>query len=143
MAATRPAPPFLDDFDALYASNAPANSVAAGDDYGRMSALAALGILLTASTLEKLVLADARCHMMAVKVVSYEQETHRRRLHGHSCVFSQAPDDKDVGWGEAAIQAALGHVRISFVGPKGHQTRLEKSALLIPDLRLLAAADPR
>ena len=39
-------------------------------------------------------------------------------------------------FGGAALQAAFDAVRITFVGPKGQQSKLERAALRIPDLRL-------
>ena len=39
-------------------------------------------------------------------------------------------------FGDAAIQAAFDAVRITFVGPKGQRSNLERAALRIPDLRL-------
>ena len=39
-------------------------------------------------------------------------------------------------FGAAALQAAFDAVRIMFVGPKDHRTKLESAALALPDLRL-------
>jgi hypothetical protein len=76
-----------DDFEDLYDQRAPQFSIAAGADFGRLSALASMGIAVDVSVLvERLVLADARPHMVVYKVVAYEQETERKRLHGHSLV---------------------------------------------------------
>ena len=53
---------------ALYHSHAPPNAIAGGHDYGRLSALRELDVSVDVSTLEKLVLAKARCHLVAIKV---------------------------------------------------------------------------
>ena len=52
----------------LYHTHAPPNAIAGGHDYGRLSALRALGISVDTSMLERLVLARARCHLVAIKV---------------------------------------------------------------------------
>ena len=98
-----------DDFDDLYSTNAPPMSIAAGADYGRLSGLAELGIDVDVSTLERLVLAEARCHSVCYKVVAYGNETERQRLQGHSIVCPQAPKEHDhAAFGEAALEAAFG-----------------------------------
>ena len=81
-----------DAFDDLYASNAPKNSIAAGADFGRLAALRELGIATDVSTLERLVLAEVRCHHVVYKVVAYGAETERQRLHGHSIVAPQTAE---------------------------------------------------
>ena len=52
----------------LYHPHAPRNAIAGGHDYGRLSALRALGVTVDVSSLEMLVLAKARCHLVAIKV---------------------------------------------------------------------------
>ena len=72
-----------------------------------------------------------------VKVVAYGNETERQRLHGHSIVVTQRPEQLDAtAFGKAAIEAAFAALRIVFVGPSGSQGRLERAALKIYDLRL-------
>ncbi|KAJ1634179.1 hypothetical protein T492DRAFT_865519 [Pavlovales sp. CCMP2436] len=119
-------------------ATAPSNSIAAGADYGRLRTLEDLGLETRPSTLEKLVLATARVHFVVVKVVSLGVKTDRCRLSGHSVVFSHArinlPAQAD--FGVEAIRSALDGVRVLFIGPHGQRSRLEKSALLVDDLRL-------
>ena len=131
-------PPLVDSYDDLYYSNAPPSSIAAGADFGRLSGLAALGIATDVSTLERLVLAEVRCHHIVYKVVAYGHETERQRLHGHSIVCPQKaePIEGGVQFGMAALLAAFAAVRLVFVGPKGQQGKLERCALKIDDLRL-------
>ena len=126
----------MDSFDDLYSSNAPRNSIAAGADFGRLSGIAALGIETGVSTLERLLLAEARCHHVVYKVVSYGNETDRKRLHGHSIVCPQASEKTPTDFGMAALRAAFAAVRVVFVGPSGEQGKLERAALKIDDLRL-------
>ena len=52
----------------LYHTHAPPNAIGGGHDYGRLSELRALGISIDTSSLERLVLAKARCHLVAIKV---------------------------------------------------------------------------
>ena len=96
-------PPTIDGFDDLYCKNAPPSSIAAGADFGRLSGLAALGIATDVSTLERLVLAEARCHHVVFKVVAYGNETDRQRLHGHSIVCPQRAEWIDGGVRERAL----------------------------------------
>ena len=67
--APTPAPPAI-EFPPrdLYHTHTPPNAIAGGHDYGRLSALRALGVSVDTSSLERLVLAKARCHLVAVKV---------------------------------------------------------------------------
>ena len=105
-----------DRFDDLYWSHAPPNAIAGGHDYGRLSALAGAGVAVDVSSLEKLVLADARCHLVCIKVVSlmYGKARTRRRLHGHRY---------DDGRGEG------GHsLRLTFCPPPPLQYRLSARA---------------
>jgi len=121
----------------MYASNAPAFSIARGADFGRLSALRSKGIQVDCSTLERLLLAEARCHHIVYKVVAYGEETDRKRLHGHSVVCPHKAVDIDHnGFGKAALEAAYASVRILFVGPNGMRSKLEQAALLIDDFRL-------
>jgi hypothetical protein len=127
----------IDDFEDLYASNAPALSIAHGEDFGRLSALRSKGIRVDVSTLEQLLLAEARCHQIVYKVIAYGQITARKRLHGHSIVFPHhAQDIEPNGFGKAALEAAFAAVRIVFVGPDGMRQKMEDIALKIEDLRL-------
>jgi hypothetical protein len=90
-------PLFPDDstLPAFYWTGAPSNSIARGRDYGRLSGLRAKGIPVDVSTLEKLVLAKARCHYVAVKVQAQKRsrlsEVGRSRLLGASTVFPHSP----------------------------------------------------
>jgi hypothetical protein len=127
----------IDDFEDLYASNAPQFSIAIGADFGRLSAMRSMGVRVDVSTLERLVLAEARCHQIVYKIVAYGDETDRQRLHGHSIVCPQnaIDHDRDV-FGKAALEAAYSALRIVFVGPSGMRQKLEAVALKIEDLRL-------
>ena len=125
------------EYDDLYSSNAPAHSIARGADFGRLSGLRNKGINVDVSTLERLVLAEARCHQIVYKVVAYGEQTERKRLHGHSIVCPQKPvGHEHRGFGTAALEAAYAAVRIVFVGPSGVRGKLELAALKIDDLRL-------
>jgi hypothetical protein len=131
------APNGIDDFEDLYATNAPKFSIASGADFGRLSALRSKGIRVDVSTLERLVLAEARCHQVVYKVVAYGDGTDRRRLQGHSIVCPQNATGIDHnGFGHAALHAAFAAVRIVFVGPNGMRSKLEDAALKIDDFRL-------
>ena len=89
------------------------------------------------STLERLVLSTARCHHVVYKIVAYDEETVRKRLHGQSIVFPQKPVyPHSMTFGEASIKAAFAALRIVFVGPEHMQTEMEKAALTLDDLRL-------
>ena len=125
------------DFEDMYASNAPASSIAHGDDFGRLSGLQGKGIQTDVSTLERLVLAEARCHQIVYKVVAYGDATDRKRLHGHSIVCPQkAVGYEHRGFCKAALEAAYAAVRIVFVGPSGVREKLEAAALKVDDMRL-------
>jgi hypothetical protein len=126
-----------DDLEDLYALNAPPGSIAHGADFGRLSAMRSKGVRVDVSTLEQLVLAEARCHQVIYKVIAYEEQTDRKRLHGHSIVCPQRATDFDhVGFGKAALEAAFAAIRVVFVGPNGMRTKMEAAALKIDDLRL-------
>ena len=139
--------PRVDDFRDLYfhvrgareKGGPPPASIAAGADFGRLQPLRPFD-LDDVSHLERLVLARARAHMITFKVVAYGSETERRRLGGHVVVCPhEATSDPEVvpqDFGHAAIKAALGELRILFVGPKNQRTKLEQAALKIRDLRL-------
>ena len=47
-----------------------------------------------------------------------------------------SPKTEHGRFGDAALRAAFDGVRITFVGPRGEQSKLERAALRIPDLRL-------
>ena len=122
--------------ESMYTENAPVNSIAVGSDYGRLSTLRDEGIELP-SALERLVLAKERCYSITFKVVALGKETDRQRLSGHTILFPQTPVDiPEKQFGAAMVAAALGSVRIVFVGSTNKRGKLEKSALLIRDLRL-------
>ena len=126
-----------DSFSDLYWAGAPVDSIAGGHDYGRLATLEGeRGIAVNVSTLEKLVLAKVRCHLLAVQVVA-PGDRKRRRLEGHTINFPHTPKGVDhAAFGEAAIKSAIDAVRPCFVGPSGQQGKLERAALLIDDLRL-------
>ena len=72
-------------YDHLYWNGAPGASVAAGDDFGRISHLQQkYGIETSRSRLEQLVLASVRTQYVSYKVVAFDNQTQRRRLHGHT-----------------------------------------------------------
>ena len=124
-------------FDDLYSKHAPRDSIAAGQDYGRLAALCAKGIDVNVSALEKLVLAKARCHYVSVKVVANGKVTARERLIGHTIIFEQKPDVQGCGsFCEAVLRAALGQLKIYLVGPSGERGKLERAALKVDDVRL-------
>ena len=124
-----------DRFDDMYSSNAPKWSIASGADFGRMSGLRNLGVQVDVSTLERLLLGEGRCHHVVYKVTAYGTETLRQRLYGHSIVCPHEPS-RMPEFGEEAIEAAFGALRLVFVGPQSQQTKLERVALKIDDLRL-------
>ena len=132
------------DFADLYSKNAPANSIGAGHDYGRLSRLRELGISTDVSVVERLMLGDARCHSVTYQVEAYGEKTRRMRLQGHTIIFPQAPVHNitacGAAFGVATVKAALANVHILFVGPKGNKTKLELAALRMckrdGDLRL-------
>ena len=79
-------------YDHLYWSGAPNASVAAGHDFGRISHLKKkYGIETRYSRLEQLVLASVRTQYVSYKVVAFDNQTQRRRLHGHTISFPHAP----------------------------------------------------
>jgi len=86
---SRDAPEYL--FDDLYWSGAPVNTIAHGEDFGRLSRLRELGVDVNFSVLEKLVLAEVRCHYVTYKVVAYDHVTLKSRLQGHAICFSHEP----------------------------------------------------
>ena len=124
-----------DRFDDMYSSNAPKWSIASGADFGRMSGLRNLGVQVDVSTLERLLLGEGRCHHVVYKVTAYGTETLRQRLYGHSIVCPHEPS-RMPEFGEEAIEAAFGALRLVFVGPQDQQGKLERVALKIDDLRL-------
>ena len=82
-------------------------------------------------------LAKCRCHYIVLKVVAGGAETQRKTLYGHTIIFPQEPStDNCGGFNAAVLQAALGQVRIQFVGPSGERSKLERTALQLDDLRL-------
>ena len=118
----------------MYGVNTPISSIARGDDYGRFSSLRKLEVVTTPSTLEKLILADCRCHQVTVKVVAHGNEG-RERLQGNTIVFTHSPDGfAKATFGKAAVKAAVKGVHFVFVGPKGSAGKLERSALKVPDI---------
>ena len=124
----------FDDFDDLYAQNAPLRSVARGHDFGRLNALRLLGIDTSVSLCEQLVLAEARVYASTVKVV---EDVKRSRLHGSSIVFLHEPVEVPNGpFGERLLKAALQSLCVAFVGPDGTKTPLEHLALKVDDMRL-------
>ncbi len=126
-----------DDFQDLYASNAPSFSIASGADYGRLSALRSKGIRVDVSTPERLLLAEALCHQIVYKIVAYGDQIDRKRLRDHSIVCPQHATNIDrCSFGKAALEAAFAAVRIVFVGSNGMQSKMEDVALKIEYFRL-------
>lgn len=84
-----------DTFDDLYfeigKNGAPSSSIAGGEDYGRQSFLLNKHGIQPPSTLEALVLAKARTHYVAVKIVANGHETHASRLNGATITFPHEP----------------------------------------------------
>ena len=106
-------------------------------DFGSYKILRELELHVEVSTLEKLVLAKCRCHYVVLKIVVSGVETKRKRLYGHTIIFPQEPSTKDTGGFSAAVlRAALGQIRLQFVGPSGERGKLERAALALDDLRL-------
>ena len=122
------------DFSDCYSATAPPGSIAAGDDLGRVSGLADLGVATDTSTLERLVVATARPYCVVVKVVG---RTARTKLVGHTITFPQRAERGDENATMAArVAAAVGCVSILLVGDSGQRTVLEQKALHMPDMRL-------
>ena len=96
------------------------------------------------STLETLVLARSRCHLVIVKVVaSGANVAPRPRLHGRTIIFPHDVSDvkKDTGVPvtmDEMLCGAMQYARVVFVAPNGRSSTLENSALLVNDLRLRA-----
>jgi len=148
----------FDIFEDLYSTNAPQNSIAAGENYGTFRRLRELKINTDWSQLEKLVLAEARLHIVTFKLVANGLPTARVKMYGHCIIAPQHPQvappkastsdafEDPEGHDPAphrsfcgrALSAALRDVRICFIGPKGEQGKLEKAALKIDDMRLRA-----
>ena len=128
----------------FYCDSAPPNSISSSADYGRLSNLEAKGIVMRPSTLETLVLAKSRCYQVVVKVVAPGANiAPRARLHGHTIIFPHEVKTVQRSAGPAAtmdelIRGAMLHARVLFVAPNGRTSALEKSALLVNDLRLRA-----
>ena len=135
----------------FYRADAPPGSFAAGHDLGRTRVAGGLDNVLVdlgdVSTLEQLMLAETRMYHITVKVVSptEDQGAARVRLKSNTIVFPQhvivggstrVPGPFD---GSAALDAALERVQCIFVGPKGRRSTLERTALMVPDLRLAPA----
>ena len=76
----------------LYFGNAPAHSIAAGCDFGRLSALRRVEVATDVSVLEMLVLGHARCHMVSIQVTSYGHRSERQTLYGHTIIFPHAAE---------------------------------------------------
>ena len=132
--------PMIDTLDDLYYKSAPPNTVAAGEDYGNLNALKKQGINTDLTTHEILVLAEARCHYVTLKLEAQEkrrsEEKLRRTLSGTTIVFPHQPVATPEEFGEKALKAALGAIRVYLVGPNGAQGQLEKTAMQIDDYRL-------
>ena len=89
--------PINPDHLGIYWTGAPPESIARGQDYGRLAELKAKGLPIDISKMEKLVLAKARCHCVTLKIVAKGDEpgrntdTARRRLHGHASIYPHKP----------------------------------------------------
>ena len=87
-----------------------------------------------------LVLAEARCHYVALKLEaqnkSVTEDKIRMTFSGNAIVLPHKPQTTKQEFGAEALKAALGAIRVFFVGPNGTQGQLEKIALRINDFRL-------
>ena len=83
-----------DTYDDLYSKNAPVFSIAHGDDFSRLKALSDLGVETAPSALETLVLSEARCHQIVLKLVVYSAGAKLNSLHGHTLIFQHSLEVK-------------------------------------------------
>ena len=118
---------------------------AAGKDYGRLNKLKELGCTTNISQAESLVLATSRAHMLGLKVAAFgfdgkkdnDKTKQRLKLRGGTIIFDhEAENVPEADFGDAVIRAALKYVNIQFVGPSGAKGKLERTALMLDDLRL-------
>ena len=130
----------FDNLDDLYYESAPQNTIAAGEDFGNLNALKKHGIITDLTSHEMLVLAEARCHYVALKLEAQDKsgpkDKVRTTFSGNAIVMPHKPETTEQEFGAEALKAALGAIRVFFVGPNGTQGQLEKIALRIDDFRL-------
>ena len=131
----------FDNLDDLYYESAPQNTIAAGEDFGNLNALKKHGIITDLTSHEMLVLAEARCHYVALKLEAQDKSGRpkdkvRMTYSGNTIVMPHKPETTAQEFGAEALKAALGAIRVFFVGPNGTQGQLEKIALRINDYRL-------
>ena len=120
-------------------AHAPAHSLAASVDYGRLRHLEELGLERAPSTLEQLVLSDYRVYQAIVKISVGRGDLARQRLRGAAICFPQhAVQALEEAFSESRLRSALEAFQFVFVGAKGARGALEKRALLLPDCRLNA-----
>ena len=122
----------------FYDKRAPVESVAGGNDYGSLSALRGAGVLVDASDVEQIVLAETRCYQYTVKVSGAADA--RWTFRGHSVIFPH--EYVHVGaaeFTEDVLKAALLELRVLLVGPKDVQTRLERECLKLASMQLRPA----
>ena len=122
--------------DDLYGTKAvaPKDSVPHGDDFGRHSVYESFDVDMKTSYLETLILADTRCYQITVKLVADGKER-RNQLRGNTIVFTHAPEGFAAAtFGEQMISSAVAGLNFVMVGPSGFRGKLERSALLVPDV---------
>ena len=86
----------FDNLDDLYYESAPPNTTAAGEDFGNLNALKKHGIITDLTTYEMLVLAEARCHYVALKLEAQDKSGPKDKLRmtfsGNAIVVPHKPD---------------------------------------------------
>ena len=96
------------------------------------------------TTHEMLVLAEARCHYVALKLEAHDSQGSQNKmrrtqmLKGDTIVFPHEPMSTPQEFGARALKADLGAIRFYLlVGPNGAQGHLlEETAIKIDDYRL-------
>jgi len=125
---------------AMYSPSAPAQSIAAGDDFGRLDALRKQGVATDVTMLEMLILARARSHFAVVELSLDGRDTGRRSLASNTIIFPQKAIECEDGETELTstrmMDALVNRVKVLFVGPESVRTPLETAMLTIPDFRV-------
>ena len=125
---------------AMYSPSAPAQSIAAGDDFGRLDALKEKGVATDVTMLEMLILARARSHFAVVELSLDGRDTGRRSLASNTIIFPQKAIECEDGETELTstrmVEALVNRVKVLFVGPESVRTPLETAMLTIPDFRV-------
>ena len=128
---------------------APARTIAAGCDFGRLSVVAPDAVtgesqkfdFNDVSDLEALLFATVRSYQIIAKLVVRQRDARRAHLQGNVISFEQTAESTassfSCRYDKAAVEAALKHVKIYVVGTaKGKQGIIERKALQLIDLRL-------